>query len=100
MRRINLRILVIALATSACAVTDTGLGNAVRQNMAAQVIDPDPQYRGTPVEAGSGARAALAMRRYREGRVIEPRVTGGSQRNGIGNQNGAGGGAGGGTPPR
>lgn len=89
-------ILAAGLATAGCA-TDAGLGNAVRQNIAAQVIDPDPQHRGTPMEAGSGDRAALAMRRYRQGRVLEPKPTGGAQPFQVGGQ---GSGAGGGGGPR
>lgn len=80
MAPLQLKVIAAALLLlPACAPVDAGLGNAVRQNVAAQVIDPDPQYRGTPIEAGSGDRAALAMRRYREGRVIEPRPNSGSQ---------------------
>lgn len=87
-------ILAAGLATAGCA-TDTGLGNAVRQNMAAQVIDPDPQHSGTPVEAGSGDRAALAMWRYRKGRVLDPKPGGAARPFEVG-QTGAGGGA---APP-
>jgi type IV pilus biogenesis protein CpaD/CtpE len=103
MRRIRqMMFLATALATAGCT-TDTGFGNAVRQNMAAQIIDPDPSYRGTPVEAGSGDRAALALRRYRQGRVIDPRPASGAAPFQVGNQGGAGAGAGmggGGNPPR
>lgn len=84
----RLIILAAALGTAGCA-TDTGLGNAVRQNMAAQVIDPDPQHRGTPMEAGSGDRAALAMWRYRKGRVLDPKPSGAARPFEVG-QTGAG----------
>lgn len=61
------------LGVVACAPIDPGHGNAVRQNMAAQIIDPDPKYPDAPLAASSGDRAALAMRRYRTGTVINPR---------------------------
>ena len=47
-----------------------GFGDAVRHNMAAQIIDPDPVYPG-PVLL-DGARGALALERYRTGEVIPP----------------------------
>ncbi len=47
-----------------------GFGDAVRHNMAAQIIDPDPVYPG-PVFL-DGARGALALERYRKGEVIPP----------------------------
>lgn len=100
MRRIELAVLTtLGLALAGCA-TDTGLGNAVRQNMAAQVIDPDPTYRGLPIEAGSGDRAALALRRYREGRVLDPRPSDSAAAFDAPRQQGGNAGAGAAAPPR
>lgn len=56
----------------ACTPNDTGFGSAVRHNVALQVIDPDPQYAGTPVEGADGARSALAIDRYKKGSVKQP----------------------------
>ena len=47
-------------------------GQAVRQDFAAQVADPDASYARTALPANSGARAALAQQRYVKGQVIQP----------------------------
>lgn len=50
-----------------------GHGNAVRQNLAVQIINPDPQV--DPAMADMSAeRVELAHKRYREGKVIEPKT--------------------------
>lgn len=46
-------------------------GEPNRQTMAAQVVNPDPEY-DTLVPAGSAQRAADAVERYNEGAVKEP----------------------------
>ena len=46
-------------------------GEANRQTMMAQVIDPDPQYEYLEPET-SGARAAKAIERYRNDAVKKP----------------------------
>ena len=46
-------------------------GEANRQTMAAQVVDPDPQYEYLD-PATSGEHAAQAVERYRKGAVIRP----------------------------
>ena len=86
-----MKLIPLLLVASACAPIDAGLGNAVRHNMALQVIDPDPKHAGTPVEAGSGSRSALALKRYREGKVPDPKPSGGARPFEISGQ-GAGGG--------
>ncbi len=63
---------------AACQPVDTpteGFGDAVRQNMAAQIINPEPRESalGRPEEF-DGDRAAAAMQRYREGKVYKPVV--------------------------
>jgi hypothetical protein len=45
-------------------------GEAVNQNMAAQIINPAPTYAGA--SQGDGRRAADAYKRYEEGRVHRP----------------------------
>jgi type IV pilus biogenesis protein CpaD/CtpE len=70
------RILLLsamAAGLAACADTAPTLGQdfgvAVRQDLAAQVADPDARYGRTPSDSG---RAALAQDRYRTGKVIPP----------------------------
>lgn len=46
-------------------------GEANRQTMAAQIIDPDPQY-DTAVPASSGDHAAKAVDRYNKDQVKKP----------------------------
>jgi hypothetical protein len=74
-------------------------GVAVRQDMAAQIADPDAHYAGTPAPASNGARTSLAQSRYLKGQVIQP--TSLSASNGlIGSQNASdSGAAGSGTAP-
>jgi hypothetical protein len=50
--------------------TDAKFGEANRQTMMAQVIDPDPVYEGPAVT--SGEHAAGAVERYRTDTVKEP----------------------------
>jgi type IV pilus biogenesis protein CpaD/CtpE len=76
------RILLLsamAAGLAACADTQPALspdfGVAVRQNLAAQIADPDARYGKTPSDSG---RAALAQDRYRTGKVIPPSAAGAS----------------------
>jgi len=50
---------------------DPSWGEANRQTMAAQIIDPAPRY-DTAVPQGSGAQAAAAVERYRTDKVKQP----------------------------
>ena len=68
----------LAIALGGCATDPkTGdfvqyeLGEAVKQTMMAQVVDPDPQY-DTLVPETSGEKAAEAIERYRNDAVKEP----------------------------
>jgi hypothetical protein len=67
-----------AIALSGCVVSQTRLsqdfGQAARQDVVAQITDPNPRYPGPPPPA-SGARAVLAQTRYRTGRTIPPVAT-------------------------
>lgn len=73
-----LRILLLAAlpALAGCVQSvldepgDTAFGEANRQTMMAQVIDPDPIYEETLVT--SGEHAADAVERYRTDKVKEP----------------------------
>ena len=60
----------LALSVAACTPNDIGLGNAVRANYAAQVVEPDPQYADAMV--ANGAQTAAAQDRYRKGTVKKP----------------------------
>ena len=73
-------------------------GNAVNQDLAAQIADPDARYEGTLAPGSSGVRVGLAQKRYDTGQVIQPSSTTASSAGSIGNaDNGANGGAGSGS---
>jgi hypothetical protein len=73
-------------------------GNAVNQDVAAQIADPDAHYAGTPAPGSSGPRVGLAQKRYDTGMVIQPSSTTASSSSSIGNaDNGANAGAGAGA---
>jgi hypothetical protein len=78
-----------ALAVSACTPNDIGLGNAVKANHAAQIVEPDPKHEGPMV--ANGNQAAGAQERYRKGTVKKPTgvstTTGGSGSGGGGSSN-------------
>lgn len=61
----------LALLASACTPTDVTLGNAVRQTMAAQVVNPDPQYED-PIPTTDAAQSTGAVKRYRTDKVKRP----------------------------
>ena len=61
---------VLAL-TAGCTPTDATFGNAVRQTMAAQVVDPDPQHDGA-IPTTEAAKTAAAVKRYRSDTVKQP----------------------------
>jgi hypothetical protein len=61
---------VTAMMAAACAPVDPGFGDALRYDMAAQTIDPDPVYaEGGAQPGGSGEKAAKATERYRKGQT-------------------------------
>lgn len=98
---ISRAVFVIAgcMALSACTQSSlrisSDFGNAVRQDIAAQIADPDARYEGTPAPGSSGPRAALAGKRYDANQVVPPSSITASGRASIGNaDNGASGGAG------
>jgi type IV pilus biogenesis protein CpaD/CtpE len=69
---------VVAAALAGCTtsgktgmVEDQNLGGAKASTMAAQIVDPDPQYEYLD-PATSGEHAAAAIDRYRKGAVKQP----------------------------
>lgn len=73
-------------------------GEALRENLAAQIADPDAHYTGTPAPGASdGARVDLAQTRYQKNQVIPPSSTTASSEKSIGNADNGGGGGGGNT---
>lgn len=70
-------------------------GEANRQTMMAQVIDPDPQYEYLD-PATSAQHAAQAVERYRTDKVKKPAVIRSTQINAGGGSGGGGGSSGGG----
>ena len=50
-------------------------GRSVRQDIAAQIADPDPAWKKDPPPATSGKRAALALKAYEVNSVRRSQVT-------------------------
>jgi type IV pilus biogenesis protein CpaD/CtpE len=98
-----LRVMFAAAACaslSACTYSKPRLssdfGNAVRQDIAAQIADPDARYEGKPDPGSSGDRVGLAQKRYQTNQVIPPSAITASGDASIGRaDNGGGMGAGG-----
>ena len=81
MLRLEFALLAVALAVTGCAPsayrdstsTIPGYGNAVRQNSAVMVIDPQPASAANVELNLDGQVDALAIDRYRQHKVIPPR---------------------------
>ena len=70
-------------------------GNAVSQDLAAQIADPDAHYAGIVAPGSDGTRASLAQQRYQANDVVQPSSTTASSASSIGKaDNGAGASAG------
>ena len=83
---------VVSLA--ACTQSDLRLssdfGDAVREDVAGQIADPDAHYAGIPAPGSNGPRVGLAQTRYEKNDVIQPTTTTASSERSIGNaENGA-----------
>ncbi len=63
-------VAVTIAGLSACTANDTTLGGAVRQNYAAQIVNPDPQYEDE--QTLDGSVGAAAVERYRTDKVKQP----------------------------
>ena len=68
--------LVAGSLLSACTQSRLRLqpdfGVAVRQDLAAQIADPDAHYTGVPAPGSDGSRVSLALTRYQTGKVVPP----------------------------
>lgn len=91
-------VLLSACSTRHFPVLSSDFGAAVRQDVAAQIADPDARYRGIPTPGSNGIRAGLAQLRYVRGQVIQPATTTTTTisvgQGGGGGDNSGGGGAG------
>lgn len=74
-------------APGSLAAGQDNFGEAYRQTLQAQIIDPAPEY-ATPVGETSGSQVAGAIERYRTGKVKQP---GGQGISTIGRQGGGSG---------
>lgn len=89
-----------ALGLSACAQSRMDLaddyGRAVRQDLIAQVADPDAHYQGVATPGSNGRRVGIAQERYNRNAVVQPASTSTSSASTGGGGAGAGGGGPGG----
>ena len=79
--------LAIGTATllAGCTAVDPGMGEALKYDMVAQTVNPEPVYAATGARAGSsGDHAALATERYRKGNVKEIKVESSTSASGNG----------------
>ena len=74
-------------------------GVAERQDISAQIADPDAHYAGDPQPGSNPERVKLAQRRYNNGQPIQPASTSVSSNVSGGGGSGGGGGGGGGASP-
>jgi hypothetical protein len=64
-----------ALFVAGCAPVDPGMGEALRYDMLAQTVDPDPVYPEDGAKPGdNGEHGAKASERYRKGNVKDVEV--------------------------
>ena len=90
----------VAALLSACEETRLrdapDFGESVRQDVAAQIANPDAHYAGTPAPASNGKRVDSGVERYVRGKVAAPPSTETSSVGGAGGGGGGGSGGGGG----
>ena len=95
-----LAVLCLAPALTACQQSslrlDPEFGSAVRQDVAAQIADPDAHYEGIVTPGSAGRRVGLAQKHYDANQVIQPSTTTATTgaRSGFDNGSSGGGGAG------
>ncbi len=71
--------LIVLAAASGCTESrlrdQPDFGEAVRQDVAVQIADPDARYAGVPQPGANGMKADAAQERYVRGKVIPPAST-------------------------
>ena len=67
-------VLLLGGCTSALRVAPD-FSTAVRQDVAAQIADPDAHYTGVPAPGSDGVRVGIAQFRYQKNAVIPPAAT-------------------------
>lgn len=81
MSKMNWRWATVVLAAAALGGCASQLrlspdyGVAVRQDVSAQIADPDARYVGAPLPGTASERVALAQQRFATGKVIQPAST-------------------------
>jgi hypothetical protein len=77
MRKLSLILVAPGLILAGCTTShlSPNFGVALRQDLAAQIADPDAHYKGTPAPGGIGQHAAASVARYDAGTVIQPVAT-------------------------
>lgn len=95
-RRVTLLGICLALAgcTESSLRINPDFGNAVHQDIAAQIADPDARYAGVVTPGSDGARVGLAQKRYQANQVVPPSTVTASGRASIGQADNGSGGAG------
>jgi hypothetical protein len=94
-------VMAICVAPALSGCTQSALrispdfGNALRQDVAAQIADPDAHYEGVPQPGSASARVGLAQKRYNANDVIKPAATTASSKTSGGLDNGSSAGGGG-----
>ncbi len=90
-------VLIAGLALGGCTHSVVNLspdfGQAVRQDVKAQIADPDARYEGVPAPGAVGSHVQLGQQRYEKGQVIQPSSTTASGQT-MDNGSGAGAGSG------
>ena len=89
--RASVLLALAVLPLAGCTANDVTFGGAVKSDYALQTINPDPHPESDAIEGGSGARAAVAMERYRTDKVTQPTAV---QTTDVGVSGGGGGGSG------
>jgi hypothetical protein len=98
--RAALGMVVVFLTPALSACTQSSLrispdfGSSLRQDVAAQIADPDARYEGSPAPGSASARVDLAQKRYNTNQVIQPTSNTASSKTLGGIDNGSGGGVG------
>ena len=65
-------VLLLSACTQNKLAIQPDFGVAVRQDLAAQIADPDAHYAGVPAPGSDGSRVSLAQTRYQTGNVVRP----------------------------